>query len=613
MSLRQRVVGDHATDVEDGRRESTRTRDGAAAVLALQRAAGNREVAKALAARRAAEPLAAAVRRPLEAAFGSPFADVRVDRSSPGAVELGALAVTRGSEIHFAPGRYDPDSVPGRELLGHELAHVVQQRQGRVGSAAPVVVDRGLEAEADAHGARAARGEATGAAPSSPQIGEPPAAQAKFGFEFQTPNSFIADGAVTAVREKELAFEDTTKKFKVEGDEGGDETHFDVEFITHALSTVKEAETAVRGAAALASDLGGGGARAKRAKDEKFGTGAWKRDVVIDVTDPEFHAKPQASVGVTLADFPELLAENETQKMTNWVMKGVQLLGATEQWKEESWGVGVSPALTGFLAAVMYYLEAAAQKPAKEKGARDSFPTLDHEVLISDGPKAGFTLMARTDFHTMFLSLGNDDRDQFVKGVIGNADAPSPNPKFEGIIKRRLDEPMINGHYRADPDVLDVEDRARYTIENHKDEKGVEHPIVMTGPTVLDWLLSIVTGKKYKDAVAYKDKGRDMLSAPVGWGSRAKDAKDFPDSQEITSQHIYGMGAYPMDKSATGDPLAIFELRGLADNLSSVKYVNNPVPEDLSDPSLLQWWQAASAAIEKELKPGLPQPVTTKT
>jgi hypothetical protein len=66
------------------------------------------------------------------------------------------LAITEGSHIHFAPGRYSPTMV--RQLLQHELAHVIQQRSGRVrnpfGAGAAVVHHPALEAEA----ARAAAG-----------------------------------------------------------------------------------------------------------------------------------------------------------------------------------------------------------------------------------------------------------------------------------------------------------------------------------------------------------------------------------------------------------------------------------------------------------------------
>jgi hypothetical protein len=72
----------------------------------------------------------------MEAAFGARFGDVRVHIGRQ-AVMLGAAAFTVGSSIHFAPGRYDPATPQGQKLLGHELAHVLQQRAGRVRSSFP--------------------------------------------------------------------------------------------------------------------------------------------------------------------------------------------------------------------------------------------------------------------------------------------------------------------------------------------------------------------------------------------------------------------------------------------------------------------------------------------
>ncbi|HEV7371319.1 DUF4157 domain-containing protein [Arenibaculum sp.] len=105
------------------------------------------------------QPLPPAVQRKMETVFGTGFADVRV-HVGPEPAALGAQAFTYGSRIHFAPGRYDPASPAGQRLLGHELAHVVQQRTGRVrnplASGVAIVNDRMLEAEADRMGLRAA-------------------------------------------------------------------------------------------------------------------------------------------------------------------------------------------------------------------------------------------------------------------------------------------------------------------------------------------------------------------------------------------------------------------------------------------------------------------------
>jgi hypothetical protein len=105
------------------------------------------------------QPLPKPVLQKMEAFFNTSFADVRV-HVGPQAAAIGALAFTQGSNVYFAPGQYNPQSQQGQQLLGHELAHVVQQRAGRVrnpfASGIAVVQDRALEAEADRLGTRAA-------------------------------------------------------------------------------------------------------------------------------------------------------------------------------------------------------------------------------------------------------------------------------------------------------------------------------------------------------------------------------------------------------------------------------------------------------------------------
>jgi len=111
-------------------------------------------------------PLPEELRRRMERALGADFSEVRIHEADEAAVAVGAKAFTQGTEIHFAPGQYDPGSPLGLELLGHELAHVVQQAQGRVNPTGqrgglPAADDTSLEREADEMGARAARGEAS--------------------------------------------------------------------------------------------------------------------------------------------------------------------------------------------------------------------------------------------------------------------------------------------------------------------------------------------------------------------------------------------------------------------------------------------------------------------
>jgi len=97
------------------------------------------------------------VKARMEDTFGADFSDVRVHPNSGKAAEIRAQAYTRGTDVHFAPGQFTPLSSAGQQLLGHELTHVVQQRQGRVrptGEVAgmPLNDSPALENEADAMG-----------------------------------------------------------------------------------------------------------------------------------------------------------------------------------------------------------------------------------------------------------------------------------------------------------------------------------------------------------------------------------------------------------------------------------------------------------------------------
>lgn len=101
------------------------------------------------------------LRTQMESAFNANFANVKIlEGNHVGAV--GAIAYTQGDQVHFAPGQFNPDTHAGKALLGHELGHVVQQRQGRVKpttkvNGLPVNDESSLEQEADSMGQRAAQ------------------------------------------------------------------------------------------------------------------------------------------------------------------------------------------------------------------------------------------------------------------------------------------------------------------------------------------------------------------------------------------------------------------------------------------------------------------------
>ena len=78
-------------------------------------------------------PLTGGDRAFFGAAFGHDFSKVRVhaDRvAAASAAKARAHAYTVGDHVYFADGRYAPATAAGRQLLAHELAHVVQQGRG---------------------------------------------------------------------------------------------------------------------------------------------------------------------------------------------------------------------------------------------------------------------------------------------------------------------------------------------------------------------------------------------------------------------------------------------------------------------------------------------------
>ena len=70
------------------------------------------------------------VRTQMESAMGADFGDVRVHTGAKANAlnhSLNARAFATGQDIFFRNGEYRPGSSAGRELLAHELTHVVQQ------------------------------------------------------------------------------------------------------------------------------------------------------------------------------------------------------------------------------------------------------------------------------------------------------------------------------------------------------------------------------------------------------------------------------------------------------------------------------------------------------
>jgi hypothetical protein len=123
---------------------------GPAAVMHLQRNAGNASVAQLLGddqdttqrspvkdvvGRGGGNPLDEKTRTDMEARFGEDFSAVRVHtdgQAGDSARSVNAHAYTVGHDIVFAAGQFDPGTPAGQRTIAHELTHVVQQRSGPV-------------------------------------------------------------------------------------------------------------------------------------------------------------------------------------------------------------------------------------------------------------------------------------------------------------------------------------------------------------------------------------------------------------------------------------------------------------------------------------------------
>ena len=119
-------------EISDKDSKPTIQRDASDGSMAGAPVAGETE-SRIEACRGTGAPLEDSVKTAMESQFGRDFGSVRIHTDGEAAdlcAEIGARAFTVGNDIFFAPGEYAPGSDDGRELLAHELTHVVQQGAG---------------------------------------------------------------------------------------------------------------------------------------------------------------------------------------------------------------------------------------------------------------------------------------------------------------------------------------------------------------------------------------------------------------------------------------------------------------------------------------------------
>lgn len=134
------------------------------AVPPVQEAAPSRSEMLHLSGAGAPQPMSPQLREKFEPGFGADFSNIRISRGHI-PEEMGVQAVAQGTDILL-------DERAGMDVLGHELAHVVQQAQGRVAGGFPVVENAALEHEADVMGQRVSSGFTAQAGPQNGFGGE---------------------------------------------------------------------------------------------------------------------------------------------------------------------------------------------------------------------------------------------------------------------------------------------------------------------------------------------------------------------------------------------------------------------------------------------------------
>jgi hypothetical protein len=131
------AVADHVTNSLNG----TAPQQASPAAPSIQRMAHDTGssldpgIAQEIQQTRGGKSLDGTIRRKMESQFGTSFGNVRLHTDSRADTlnrSLDARAFTKGRDIFFRSGEYNPGTQQGQHLLAHELTHIVQQSQGTV-------------------------------------------------------------------------------------------------------------------------------------------------------------------------------------------------------------------------------------------------------------------------------------------------------------------------------------------------------------------------------------------------------------------------------------------------------------------------------------------------
>lgn len=406
-------------------------------------------------------PLDASSRTFFEPRFGQDFSRVRVHTDAAAARsarEVSANAYTVGHHIVFAPGRFAPQSVPGRHLLAHELTHVVQQSR----------------------------------APSAPHR----LLQRDIGVEFQLRNKIKTNTGRLFSRKEGKFFHRVPA-----GDKHGLELQAEhgsvMEFETHHFQKFSDLQAQVQSAVDVVDEIKKDPTAFpfnQEARLRKEGVLKKGETLEVDIQDSTFSAAIQSTEGIALSQYESLLKEHETNRpvLVDPVLLDAQniLNAAITASKSVKAGANVDN-LRGFLQAILNYVR---------RGQ-----TLLWDKTNQDVVKATFRLMMRTNFALAFKKILTKDEQALFRDIVKTDAIPNAvgiaatDPFFKAGYWGDLNGQHAffeHGKVTALESKGTIHDCSSAAATPGVNSKQCGSKVAGTDITVGGWLTSIVQGKQ---------------------------------------------------------------------------------------------------------------------
>ncbi len=324
-----------------------------------------------------------------------------------------------------------------------------------------------------------------------------PSLDAKFGLEIEIPSVAVSTEAGGEILRRGTVLLERSH-WKLECDHVGGGRH-DLEFVTHPLAGEDDVRAAIRDITALTAALRAralAGDMTVRLKDVVPDA---QVDAVLRLDDPHLPGRLQATYGVGLAHLGTLIDELLPAKQAEAIHANTRTVADLYAART---GAPLPPGARAFIQLInMYLARAQATLPA------------DGTVHVF------FRAMARSDFCAAYAKLLAPGEQEAVRALLVTADGVPP---------------MMEALHMRDPA------QRVFARPYHRADRNPDHR--QAGPTVKDWLASIVEGRR--EGPLHKD----LLSPPAGYPLHSGDLSTD-----------YGMGAMGVDER---NGLMLFEIRG---------------------------------------------------